>query len=517
MSIQALFPVEDQIFEAIWVWIASLGAQGPDMARVFKGFQNLTPSPIDATSTGDPELATYAVLSPGIMQRQDQGRRDYDAANNQVILTRGTTYSYQLDCYGPHGPDWANKVAIAWNSGPAADWFGLESMTPDSSTPVAVVARTMAPLYADEPAQMNILNAERQFEQRFMVRLYVHVTQSMGLPADLIPQPTTPDTWPVPHHVPADYLFPPPEPPQPQAADPRPGLLMLTGFAPNIGQPQAPQAADPGAGALTLAGFAPEVGQSHGLSPIVGALVLAGYAPSVSRSQAANPGVGALTLTGFAPSISQPTPTPAPEVVTRAIQYNPAFVNSQPCIMPSGVVAGDLLIALFASLATPSITSFTAGWTQLATTIGVSANLRFTIFAKIATGGDSLTVNLSGATLASSAAFRVTGCDSVSKIAALVSIANSTANPDPPAVTPSPGVGSYLAIAAVGWTNTTSAVAGYPTGFSNTQTNGAPPVSNRLGVATAERAYTSVSSIDPGPFTIAGVADTAPATIVLWG
>ena len=205
MSIQPLFPTEDQIFQAVWVWLTSANPNGPAPARVFKGFQNLTPTPAD-NNLGDPELATYAVLSPGVMVRSNQGLRTYDAANQQVVVSRGTTYSYQLDCYGPRGPDWANTVAVAWNSAPAAEWFLLNSPTPPIPAPAALPV--MAPLYADEPAQMNILNGERQFEQRFMARLYVYVTQSLGLPQDTFNGPTTPDTWPVQINVPADLLPP---------------------------------------------------------------------------------------------------------------------------------------------------------------------------------------------------------------------------------------------------------------------------------------------------------------------
>jgi hypothetical protein len=155
-----LTPTEDQVFDGVWQAIKNLfdDAVAPN---IFKGFQNMT-----ATALG-----SYVAISPGINVRQDQVRHDYDATNQLVIVGRHTTYSYQVDCYGPAGPDYANAIAIAWRSTFMANY------ATDNALPFQV-------LYADEPQQLNITNGENQYEQRFMLKLYLQVNQTVALPQD---------------------------------------------------------------------------------------------------------------------------------------------------------------------------------------------------------------------------------------------------------------------------------------------------------------------------------------------
>ena len=154
-----LTPGEDVVFNGVWRWLAQL-LQTADQVNLFKSNQNMT-----ATPTGN-----YAVVQPGVNTRQNQGVRTYDAVNGFQVVERSTTYYYQVDCYGPNAPDWANMFAIAWRS-----LWGVDN----NPTPAVFV-----PLYADEPVQLNFANGEQQYEQRFMVKLYAQVNQSASLPQD---------------------------------------------------------------------------------------------------------------------------------------------------------------------------------------------------------------------------------------------------------------------------------------------------------------------------------------------
>lgn len=156
---------ENAVFDTLWAWIAAVVAvQIPDDGQVFKGFQNTT-----ATAIGN-----YVVLSPGVKLRQDQGRRSYvpdpdDPLTGVVNVARHTTYSYQVDCYGQLGADVADIIALAWRS-----LWGCDHLE----------GAAIMPLYADEPVQLNIANSEQQYEQRFMLKLYAQVNQSVALPQD---------------------------------------------------------------------------------------------------------------------------------------------------------------------------------------------------------------------------------------------------------------------------------------------------------------------------------------------
>ena len=163
MPAATLLPTEDQTFQALARWVGKVLDLPSNTLQIVKGFQNLTAPP-----TG-----SYVVISPGIMQRQDRGRRRYDPANSLVIAQAHQTYSYQLDCYGAAGPTWSSVLAAAWD-----DMWGVDNMVP----------QILTPLYADAPQQLNIVNAQEQYEQRFMIRLFGQVNQDVGLPQDFFDQ-----------------------------------------------------------------------------------------------------------------------------------------------------------------------------------------------------------------------------------------------------------------------------------------------------------------------------------------
>lgn len=159
MAAAIITPTEDQTFDALFGWVAKVLGLGDDTGQVVKGFQNLASAPV----------GSYVVLSPGIKIEQDQGTRRYDPALGYQVVERHVTYSYQMDCYGAEGPDWASLLSVAWKS-----LWGVDAM----------VSGALTPLYADAPQQLNIVNSEGQFEQRFMARLYGQVNQLVMLPQD---------------------------------------------------------------------------------------------------------------------------------------------------------------------------------------------------------------------------------------------------------------------------------------------------------------------------------------------
>ena len=175
---------EDQMFDAVWGFVSGLITG----ANVLKGFQNMTSTP----------LGSYIVVQPGIKQRANQGVRTYDPVALLQQVERDSIYAYQVDCYGPAGPDQADIVSIAWRSLWACDYFAGNLVTPTPGAPLPVT-----PLYADEPVQLNIVNGELAYEQRFMLKLYLQANTVVSLPQDFytgpIPVVTGPpvDDWPV--------------------------------------------------------------------------------------------------------------------------------------------------------------------------------------------------------------------------------------------------------------------------------------------------------------------------------
>ncbi len=158
-----LTPTDAQQFDAIWAWVTGLFDDSLS-DQFFKGYQNVVSTP----------YGTYCVISRGTSVRMNQGERNYDAsgAAGTIGLVRRTQVQWQIDCYGESGPDWADIISSTWKSITAADAFALDA------------SGMMSPLYADEPQQMNIVNAEDQYETRYMTRLFMQVNQTVTLDQD---------------------------------------------------------------------------------------------------------------------------------------------------------------------------------------------------------------------------------------------------------------------------------------------------------------------------------------------
>lgn len=157
---------EDQAFDAVWQTVTQLFDPSVEQ-YIFKGFQNLTASPAGVS---------YIVISPGTRVAQDQMRRVYDIANGLQVVQQHHTYYYQVDCFGPEGPDWATILSTAWHSPWVADYAQSQGLP-------------FAPLYADRAEQLNIVNSESMYEQRFMTKLYVQINQAVSLPQDFFTGP----------------------------------------------------------------------------------------------------------------------------------------------------------------------------------------------------------------------------------------------------------------------------------------------------------------------------------------
>lgn len=85
--------------------------------------------------------------------------------------SRSTQWNVQLDCYGPDASDIANLIATAFKTDYAAQQL-------------ATAAIEIQPLYANDPRQMTIVNAEQQYESRWIVELAFQYNPVVTLPQD---------------------------------------------------------------------------------------------------------------------------------------------------------------------------------------------------------------------------------------------------------------------------------------------------------------------------------------------
>lgn len=184
--------------------------------------------------------------------------------------------------------------------------------------------------------------------------------------------------------------------------------------------------------------------------------------------------------------------------------------TSHSITMPSGIVAGDLLVIIFGTRA--NTTTSLSGWTELA-----DANYVH-IYTKVAVGGDTATIS-SGSSRSAHVVYRISGdngADSANVSATVGAQAGASTTPDPPSHTPAWSADDTLWIALTVFDNDgdTTTVDGIPASYtdevSKDDNNGA--VSTHIGTARRENA---TGTEDPGTFTIANSKVSTSATLAI--
>jgi hypothetical protein len=177
--------------------------------------------------------------------------------------------------------------------------------------------------------------------------------------------------------------------------------------------------------------------------------------------------------------------------------------------MPSGIQAGELLLCLCGAGATV-ISVSAGGFTKMPLSwSGGGQTFEFSVFYKIATGGDTLTVlNTGSGTGISAQTLRVSNANTIHAVTTYGS--DSTANFP---VCAAPHVGkSYLYFVAVSF-NANYAISTAPSGYSDILT---PPADGYGHGTSSARKSSIAASDDPGSMTLSGSASYEGATLVVY-
>lgn len=127
--------------------------------------------------------------------------------------------------------------------------------------------------------------------------------------------------------------------------------------------------------------------------------------------------------------------------------------------MPSGIVAGDLLL-LFITSDGASITFTVTGWTLLVTGTD-AAQVTHAIYYKVAAGGDTISYNTSASESTCYFCMRVANAGTPE---AATAASGSSTNADPPSITPSASK-KWMFIATAGWDSTPLTLTGFPANY----------------------------------------------------
>lgn len=203
--------------------------------------------------------------------------------------------------------------------------------------------------------------------------------------------------------------------------------------------------------------------------------------------------------------------TPVYESV--ATTESAADVTSLVCNMPSGITAGDVLVAIVTADGSQTISA--SGWTALTanqTLSGSGATAR--AFWKVAAGSDTLTV-----TVPASERIAVVVVRASSASNAQATWATGSATPAaPPTINPSGGTRDYLFLVGIAFASSAANPSADPSGYTPTAnvvtTGGTAGQSVRQYAA--RRDATSVSSESPGTAAYANATQWGAYTIAVW-
>lgn len=79
-----------------------------------------------------------------------------------------TQYTIQIDCYGPNSSDWATTLTTLLR-----DPYGVAALAPN-----------VAPLHADDPKMIPLVDGEENYEQRWMLTALFQVNPVITVPQD---------------------------------------------------------------------------------------------------------------------------------------------------------------------------------------------------------------------------------------------------------------------------------------------------------------------------------------------
>jgi hypothetical protein len=127
----------------------------PTGTEIVQGLDNGVPMPVGG----------FVSMTAGRMRRLETNTRAYPTATTEVITTP-TELTIQLDFYGSASAQWAAITQALFR-----DEYATSQFPPN-----------IAPLYADDPSQMPLVNGEEQYEQRWRVDAALQYNPDITVP-----------------------------------------------------------------------------------------------------------------------------------------------------------------------------------------------------------------------------------------------------------------------------------------------------------------------------------------------
>ena len=145
---------QSAIFTAVRAYILGLIT-----CEVVDGLDNGVPMPLN------PFIAITALYAKRVSTNINS-TSDPTPTTGAVNHEDHVEYAIQIDCYGPLSSDWASIICALWR-----DEYAVIAMAP-----------ACVPLYADDPKMIPAVDAEQNFEQRWLIEASVQYNPVVQTP-----------------------------------------------------------------------------------------------------------------------------------------------------------------------------------------------------------------------------------------------------------------------------------------------------------------------------------------------
>jgi hypothetical protein len=160
MTAATVTPTLQTVYSALMPFIVGLTGLPP--ASVIQGIQNRAAMPL-------PGFILVQALDRHRLRTNIDSMVEANPPISQT-MEEGVELRVQIDCYGPSSCDWANMLSATLR-----DEYGVDALSP-----------TLVPLYADDARMIPLVDAELQYEERWMVEANFQIN-----PVTTIPQQYT--------------------------------------------------------------------------------------------------------------------------------------------------------------------------------------------------------------------------------------------------------------------------------------------------------------------------------------
>lgn len=179
-------PTEDDVFEALRKFLQTVlepGTAGDAGFVVVAGQENRVP---------EPRVGDYILFWPLRMPRLSTNNEAMAAAGLAATYSQKSQCVIQLDVHGPHAFDNAMIISTMFRSSFSVDFFQTN------------FGPNIAPLFGDDPRQMQFTSGEQQYEDRYVVEANLQVKQTITtvaqsareLAVGITDVDTDPASWP---------------------------------------------------------------------------------------------------------------------------------------------------------------------------------------------------------------------------------------------------------------------------------------------------------------------------------